>query len=77
MVEEYIDRYFLKGNHFNRAIESKMEAVGSILYKSQAIGGLIEPAMSFVSYITYAAVLITAGLLSPKDRTLIEYTHLV
>lgn len=37
--------------------------LGSILYKSQAIGGLIEPAMSFVSYITYAAVLITAGLL--------------
>jgi ATP-binding cassette subfamily B protein len=39
------------------------DALGSILYKSQAIGSLIEPAMSFVSYLTYAAVLITAGLL--------------
>ena len=36
---------------------------GTILYKSQAIGGLIEPAMSFVSFLTYAAVLVTAGLL--------------
>ena len=36
---------------------------GTILYKSQAIGGLIEPAMSFVSFLTYAAVLVAAGLL--------------
>ena len=36
---------------------------GVILYKSQAIGGLIEPAMSFVSFLTYAAVLVAAGLL--------------
>lgn len=40
--------------------------LGSILYKSQAFGGLVEPAMAFVSYITYAAVLITAGLLFEK-----------
>ena len=37
--------------------------LGKILYKSQGIGGLIEPAMTFVSYLTYAAVLIVAGLL--------------
>ena len=36
---------------------------GTVLYKSQAIGGLIEPAMSFVSFLTYAAVLVAAGLL--------------
>ncbi|MBQ3463380.1 MAG: ABC transporter ATP-binding protein [Clostridia bacterium] len=41
----------------------KNDLLGSILYKSQAFGGLIEPAMSFVSYLTYAAVLIVAGLL--------------
>ena len=39
---------------------------GTILYKSQGVGSLIEPAMSFVSYITYAAVLIVAGLLFAK-----------
>ena len=43
--------------------KEKNGKLGTALYKSQAIGGLIEPAMSFVSYLTYAAVLITAGLL--------------
>lgn len=43
--------------------KKKNNLLGTILYKSQAIGGLIEPAMSFVSYLTYAAVLIAAGLL--------------
>ena len=41
----------------------KNDGLGAILYKSQAIGTLIEPAMSFVSYLTYAAVLIAGGLL--------------
>lgn len=41
----------------------KNNLLGSILNKSQGIGSLIEPAMSFVSYLTYAAVLIVAGLL--------------
>ena len=41
----------------------KNDLLGSILYKSQGIGGLIEPTMSFVSYLTYAAVLIVGGLL--------------
>lgn len=43
--------------------KEKNNLLGSALYKSQAIGGLIEPAMSFVSYLTYGAVLICAGLL--------------
>lgn len=47
--------------------KKKNDLLGSILYKSQAWGGLIEPAMQFVSYLTYAAVLITAGLLIAKD----------
>ncbi|MCR4880187.1 MAG: ABC transporter ATP-binding protein/permease [Bacilli bacterium] len=43
--------------------KEKNDTLGSILYKSQAIGGLVEPAMSFVAYITYAAVLVAGGLL--------------
>ncbi|MCR5746855.1 MAG: ABC transporter ATP-binding protein/permease [Lachnospiraceae bacterium] len=43
--------------------EKKNSLLGDILYRSQAIGGMIEPAMAFVSYVTYAAVLIVAGLL--------------
>ena len=46
-----------------KEFRQKNDLLGSILYKSQAIGGLIEPAMSFVSYLTYAAVLIAGGLL--------------
>ncbi len=42
---------------------AKNNKLGTALYKSQAIGGLIEPAMSFVSYLTYAGVLIAGGLL--------------
>ena len=49
--------------------KKKNDLLGSILYKSQAWGGLIEPAMQFVSYLTYAAVLITAGLLIASDPT--------
>lgn len=47
--------------------KKKNDLLGSILYKSQAWGGLIEPAMQFVSYLTYAAVLINAGLLIASD----------
>lgn len=43
--------------------KEKNDLFGTILYKSQAIGTMIEPAMKFVSYLTYAAVLIVAGLL--------------
>ncbi len=46
--------------------EEKNNLLGKILYKSQAIGGLVEPATSFISYLTYAAVLIVAGLLFAK-----------
>ena len=48
--------------------KEKNNVLGSVLYKSQAIGGLIEPAMSFVSYLTYAAVLITGGLLFANGK---------
>ena len=43
--------------------KTKNNKLGVALYKSQAIGGLIEPAMTFVSYLTYAGVLIAGGLL--------------
>ena len=46
----------------------KNELLGGILYRSQAIGGLIEPAMSFVSYLTYAAILIVGGLLFASGK---------
>ena len=46
-----------------KEFKKKNDLFGSILFKSQAVGTLIEPAMQFVSYLTYATVLIVAGLL--------------
>lgn len=65
--ENYSGQLVIKAfNAEDKKIEEfkkKNNLLGNVLYKSQAIGGLIEPAMSFVSFLTYAAVLITAGLL--------------
>ena len=41
----------------------KNKALGKVLFVSQLIGGLIQPLMNFISYITYAAVLIIGGTL--------------
>lgn len=65
--ENYSGQLIIKAfNAESRKVEefrTKNDGFGGILYKSQAFGTLIEPAMSFVSYLTYAAVLIVAGLL--------------
>lgn len=70
--ENYSGQLVIKAfNAEDKKIEEfkeKNNVLGSVLYKSQAIGGLIEPAMSFVSYLTYAAVLITGGLLFANGK---------
>ena len=47
----------------NAQFETKNGALGKTLYSSQALGGIIEPVMSVLSYLTYAAVMIVGGLL--------------
>ncbi len=37
--------------------------LGKFLFKSQVLGGIIEPFMSLISYLTYAAILIIGGVL--------------
>ena len=68
--ENYSGQLIIKAfNAESRKIDefkAQNSLLGNILYRSQGIGGLIEPAMSFVSYLTYAAVLIVAGLLFAK-----------
>lgn len=65
--ENYSGQLVIKAFNAEKAkineFRERNDLLGSILYKSQAIGGLIEPAMSFVSYLTYAAVLVCGGLL--------------
>lgn len=48
-----------KGSEFYE----KNKALGRVLFLSQMVGGLIQPLMSFISYLTYAAVLIVGGVL--------------
>ncbi|MDY6391626.1 MAG: ABC transporter ATP-binding protein [Bacilli bacterium] len=43
--------------------ENKNGALGKTLFSSQALGGIIEPVMSVLSYLTYAAVMIVGGIL--------------
>ena len=70
--ENYSGQLVIKAfNAESKKIEEfkeKNNVLGSVLYKSQAIGGLIEPAMNFVSYLTYAAVLIVGGLLFANGK---------
>lgn len=65
--ENYSGQLIIKAFNAERQkveeFKEKNGLLGKILYKSQGIGGLIEPAMMFVSYLTYAAVLVVAGLL--------------
>lgn len=68
--ENYSGQIIIKAFNAERKkiedFKQKNDLFGSILYRSQAVGSLVEPAMSFVSYLTYAAVLIVAGLLYSK-----------
>ena len=50
----------------DRKIEEFKESngnLGKFLFKSQVLGGIIEPFMSLISYLTYAAILIIGGVL--------------
>jgi len=46
--------------------KDKNSFLGKLLYRSQTIGGIIEPFMTLISYLTYAAILIIGGLLYVK-----------
>ena len=63
---QLVIKAFNAENRKSGEFREKNTLLGSILYKSQGVGSLIEPAMSFVSYITYAVVLIVAGVLFSK-----------
>lgn len=41
----------------------KNSVLGKSLFLSQLLGGIIQPMMTFISYLTYAAVLIVGGIL--------------
>lgn len=68
MVEEnYSGHILIKAfNAENRKISEFKKSngfLGKMLYKSQAVGGLAEPLMLLISYLTYAATLLCGGVL--------------
>lgn len=65
--ENYSGQLVIKAFNAEKRKEAEFEEengkLKKSLFRSQAIGPLVEPAMNLISYLTYAAVLIVAGLL--------------
>ena len=52
----------------NAQFRQRNGALGKTLYVSQALGGIIEPVMSVLSYLTYAAIMIVGGILYTNNQ---------
>ena len=52
----------------NAQFEKRNAALGRTLFTSQALGGIIEPVMSVLSYLTYAAIMIVGGILYTNNQ---------
>lgn len=52
----------------NAQFQKRNGTLGKTLFSSQALGGVIEPVMSVLSYLTYAAIMIVGGLLYVNGR---------
>ena len=52
----------------NAQFQQRNGALGKTLYVSQALGGIIEPVMSVLSYLTYAAIMIVGGILYTNNQ---------
>ena len=51
----------------NEKFEASNEELGKTLFKAQICGGLMMPAMNFISYFAYVAVLVAGGLLMANE----------
>lgn len=70
---QLIIKVFNSADRINSEFEEHNKELGSTLFKSEIFGGLMQPIMNFVSYLAYAAVCLTGGLLinsSAKGITL-------
>lgn len=60
---QLIIKVFNSADRINSEFEEHNKELGSTLFKSEIFGGLMQPIMNFVSYLAYAAVCLTGGLL--------------
>lgn len=60
---QIVTKVFSQESHKMKLFGESNSRFKDVLYKSQAIGGLIQPLMTFVSYVTHGFILVTGGLL--------------
>ncbi len=60
---QLIIKVFDSADRINEDFEKHNKELGTTLFKSEIFGGLMQPIMNFVSYLAYAAVCLTGGLL--------------
>lgn len=60
---QLIIKVFNSSERINADFEKHNQKLGSTLFTSEIFGGLLQPIMNFVSYLAYAAVCLTGGLL--------------
>lgn len=60
---QLIIKVFNSSERINAEFEEHNKKLGSTLFTSEIFGGLMQPIMNFVSYLAYAAVCLTGGLL--------------
>lgn len=60
---QLVIKVFNASDRINADFEKHNRQLGDTLFKSEIFGGLMQPIMNFVSYLAYAAVCLTGGLL--------------
>ncbi len=60
---QLVIKVFNSADRINGEFEKHNGDLGTTLFKSEIFGGLMQPIMNFVSYLAYAAVCLTGGLL--------------
>lgn len=60
---QLVIKVFNSADRINEEFENHNGELGTTLFKSEIFGGLMQPIMNFVSYLAYAAVCLTGGLL--------------
>ena len=66
---QLIIKVFNSSDRINADFEEHNKKLGSTLFTSEIFGGLMQPIMNFVSYLAYAAVCLTGGLLMNAQAT--------
>jgi len=62
----FVLQAFRAGKKIDRTFDKANDELGSVMFKAQIYGGLMQPVMQLLSYVSYAAVLVVGGVLMDK-----------